>query len=622
MKVVRYLIIFLLFLCWTGGSTLSAQVNDTIIGKKATEKEANGLQKLEDLSKKSKFTRWMHKMVFKRAQKQVQQTDRQAINPQEIDFDYEKYEGKIIRNINIVTMDPFGYSISDSTRVPVKKLDLIGNRLHLKTKQFTIRNMLLFKRNQPLDSLKVKESERIIRSQSYVRRVVVKPIPIPNSTDSVDIHIRVLDAWSIYPTGSISTSSMRLKVTSRNFAGLGHYFSNQYRTRFKEGQHAYASQYQINNIANTFINAGILYDIDLAENYVKTVYAERPFYSPLARWAGGITFNQTFYKDSIPNLDNVYKLEHFKSNYFDVWAGHSFPLFERVKNVRVITNLVTSFRYFSRDYTESPPGEFDPYNYFSDSKLYLATVGLNSINYVQDRFIFNYDRIEDIAVGKIFSVTAGQQRKNKINRLYLGTRFALGRYNPSGYFGGEVQWGTYFNGNNLEESVLRVQGVYFSKVWHWGRWRFRQFFNPEFVYGYNRLDFDKDKISLNGRNGIDGFDSYHLRGTKKLLLNFQTQSYAPTEWLGFRLSPFLTASLGMLGDIQDTFLNNELYTSFGIGVLITNDYLTFSNIQFSFSFYPTIPGQGKNIFKTNNLRNSNFELQNFSYGKPQLVPYQ
>lgn len=622
MKLIKTLLYWLCFAFLLQGPLLHGQVKDSIMGKKATHKEQEEFQKLEELSKKSKFTHWMHKMVFKRSATQLQQSERQAIDPKEIGIDFGRFEGKIIRKIDIVTMDPFGYSINDSTRVPTKQLDRLGNRLHLKTKQFTIRNLLLFQKNEPLDSLKLKETERIIRSQRYIRRVLITPVEISGVQDSIDVSIRVLDAWSIYPTGSLSTSGMRLKITSRNFAGLGHYFSNQYKTRFGEGHNAIASQYQVNNIANTFTNAGVLYDYDLAKNYIKTVYAERPFYSPLTKWAGGITYNETFYRDSLPNSDHVYQLKDFKSSYLDTWAGYSFHITERNKEYRVITNLVTSIRYFSRDYRASPSADFDPYNYFSDSNLLLVSVGLNSINYVQDRFIFNYDRIEDIAVGKIFSITLGHQHKNQLRRPYLGARFALGRYNPSGYFGGEAQWGTFFNGNQLEESVLRIQGVYFSKVFYWGRWRFRQFFNPEFVYGYNRLDFDMDKISLNGRNGIDGFDSYHLRGTKKLLLNFQTQSYAPTEWLGFRLSPFFTASLGMLGDREDRLLNDDLYTSFGLGVLITNDYLTFSNIQFSFSFYPKIPGHGNNILKTNNLRNSNFELQNFSYGKPLLVPYQ
>ncbi len=43
--------------------------------------------------------------------------------------------------------------------------------------------------------------------------------------------------------------------------------------------------------------------------------------------------------------------------------------------------------------------------------MYLATAGLASINYVQDRYIFYYDMIEDIAVGKTFMITGGMQQK-------------------------------------------------------------------------------------------------------------------------------------------------------------------------------------------------------------------
>src|SRR5690606_25349576 len=137
------------------------------------------------------------------------------------------------------------------------------------SKQFTVRSLLLFKRNQLLDSIKMQESERLLRTQRYIRRVSVRPVAISDTSDSVDISIKVLDAWSWYPTGSLSTSSARLSLTNRNFAGLGHYFNNQYRTRFKEGQHAYRAQYQVNNIAQTFIDAGVYYNIDLAENYIK-----------------------------------------------------------------------------------------------------------------------------------------------------------------------------------------------------------------------------------------------------------------------------------------------------------------------------------------------------------------
>src|SRR5690606_37780415 len=269
---------------------------------------AQQMQKLEDLSKKGKFTRQLHKLLVRKKPTNVN-TNVQAVKQTDIDYDFEKFQGKVIRNIIIDSYDPFGFSIQDTSRVPKKQIEKLGNRLHLKTKKFTVRSLLLFKRNQPLDSIKVKESERLLRTQRYIRRVSVKPESISADSDSVDIHIKVLDAWSWYPSGSLSTSSARLNLTTRNFGGLGHYFNNQYRTRFKEGRHAYRTQYQINNIGQSFIDAGIYYNLDLAENYTKQIYANRRFYTPMTRWAGGITMYQTLARDSVPNLAGIRKLE-------------------------------------------------------------------------------------------------------------------------------------------------------------------------------------------------------------------------------------------------------------------------------------------------------------------------
>lgn len=610
-RYYQFLVLFAFLCCCSGFS----QTKDSIV---TTQQQ---MQKLEELSKKGKFTRQLHKLLVRKKATNVN-TNVQAVKQADIDYDFEKFQGKIIRNINIETYDPFGFSIQDSTRVPTKQIEKLGNRLHLKTKQFTVRSLLLFKRNQPLDSIKLKESERLLRTQRYIRRVSVKPINLSENNDSVDIEIKVLDSWSWYPTGSLSTSSARLNLTTRNFGGLGHYFNNQYRTRFKEGRHAYRTQYQVNNIGQTFIDAGIFYNLDLAENYTKQIYANRRFFTPMTRLAGGFTLLQNSYRDSVPNLEGLRRLQSFKSNDLDLWLGHSMPLYYRYNNLhKVQTNLVTSLRYFSRNYTEHPIGEYDPYNYYTNQKLYLATVGLASLNYVQDRYIFYYDVIEDIAVGKTFMVTAGIQQKNNINRPYIGAKFSLGKYTNSGYFGGDIQWGTFMNGNHFEEGVLRIEGLYFSKLYHWGKWRFRHFFNPEIVVGLNRWDYAMDKITLNGAYGIDGFDSYELRGTKKVLLNLQLQSYAPYEVLGFRFSPFFSTSIGFMGDNHNRFVTKEMYSKIGLGVVISNDYLVFNNFQLSLAFYPSIPGNGHNIFKTNNLRNTNFDLQQFNYGKPELVPY-
>ena len=144
----------------------------------------------------------------------------------------------------------------------------------------------------------------------------------------------------------------------------------------------------------------------------------------------------------------------------------------------------------------------------------------------------------------------------------------------------------------------------------------RQFIKPQIIIGINRLESVGDRLTINentifqgingagirGDNsaGIRGFDSA-VYGTEKFVLSLQSQFYSPRNIVGFRLNPFFNFSAAMLGNEGAGLTKSKLYSSFGIGVLINNDYLIFKTFQISFSYYPTIPGQGKNIFKTNSF---------------------
>ena len=600
-----YILLFLILCLQT-----KAQNNDTIPKKNPIENNRE--------PQKNKFIKSIEKLLYKKPNQKP--SNQKEIKKNE-SINYSSFEGKIIRNINIETMDPFGNSIDDSTQIAQKRFEKLGNKAHLKTKKFTIRNILLFKPDQKLDSVKIKESERLMRTQRYIRRVKITPVLIPNSPDSVDIDIKVLDSWSIYPTGSLSNSSGRIRLVSRNFGGFGHYLSTQYKTNFVQNKHAFNAQYQVNNIKNTFINVGGLYDIDFAKNHQKSVYIQRPFYSPLTKYAGGATLSKIFYKDSIPDITNNNQITNIKYNIYDVWFGRAFRISKT--NDKNITNLITTLRYNVVNYKENPIPTNDPEGVYSDQQFVLGSVAISSSQYKQTKYLFNYGLIEDVNYGKNFSITGGLQWKNQILRPYLGAEFSLGKFVNDNYLGINVEWGTFFNANKPEQSVLSVKGMFFSRIYEYRNWKFRQFFNPELVFGYNRLDYTKDRINLNGAdNGIDGFYSYNLFGTKRVLLSFQTQSYAPGSLLGFRFSPFLSASFGWLGDEGNKFVSDNMYSKIAFGISLNNDYLVFQNIQISIALYPTIPGNGRNIIKTNNIRNDNIDLMRFNSGSPTTVPFQ
>lgn len=567
----------------------------------------------EKNNKNSKVGRFFNKLVYKNNKKLVANAP-EIKNNQHLELG----EGKIIRNIRILTLDPFGYSDKDSLKKPDTKLERIGNNFHLKTKKFTIKNFLIFKEGDRFDSLKIKESERLLRTQRFIRRVTMYPIPTSHP-DTVDVLIRELDSWSIYPTGSISTSSYRVKLRDRNFAGLGHDVIIQYTNRYKEsGKDGIYFDYTINNIQNTFIRANVLYNKETWGNYVKGVAVDRPFYSPYTKWAGGVSLAQRYRQDSLPDLDKKYSFEAQRYNTLDAWAGYSIPLFKSYKNKPVITNLRTSIRYVQQHFEETPQPQYDPYNFYRDQRTYLASISLSSINYIQDQYIFNYNIIEDVQVGKVLAITGGMKDQYSKRRPYFGAKFAMGGYTRWGYFSGNIEWGSYFYEKEAEQGALRVEGTYFTKLFMLGNWRFRHFFTPQLIYGYKRYDYIGDELKLD--DVIQGIRAQKITGSKRLSIAYQWQSYAPYEWKGFRFNPYFNFEGAFISNKDSGLFDSKLYSRFSIGVVANNDYLVFSKVAISLVFYPTMPDAGSSIIRANS-RQYNMDLPDFNYDRPRTVSY-
>ena len=75
----------------------------------------------------------------------------------------------------------------------------------------------------------------------------------------------------------------------------------------------------------------------------------------------------------------------------------------------------------------------------------------------------------------------------------------------------------------------------------------------------------------------------------------------------------------MLGNEVSGFKNSKVYSQIGLGVLIKNEKLVFNTFQISIAFYPVIPGRGKNIFKFNSFKSTDFGFRDFEIGKPATV---
>ena len=569
---------------------------------------------IQTYSKRHKFTTFLHKLVFKPVNSQKKK------NQVVVEKNYRQFEGKIIRKINIVTLDPFGHSEIDSTEKPRNWVEKSGNSIHVKTKKLAIRNVLLIRENTPLDSLLVKESLRLIRTQSYINRVAITTGLIAENADSVDVFIRVLDTWSLLPRASFSDTKAIFQLKERNFFGSGHTLNSQYQKRYGDGKTAYNLEYVVPNIKNTFILTKLDYFKDLDDNFGKTIIVDRPFYSPFAKWAGGVTVDQQFRSDTLADANLVYAKQNFKYHLQDYWVGRAFRIFkENTENDRV-TNVIVSSRFLNVKYLEKPTIAYDPVDFYSSEQFFLSGIGISTRKFVQDKYIFKNGVTEDVPIGKILGITAGYQFRNEVGRFYWGSQLSFGNYFEWGFLSLNFELGTFFTKSVTNQTAFSFQANYFTNLIDIGKWKVRQFVKPQLIIGINRQNSIGDQLTINEDYGILGFKSA-IYGNQKAVLTFQTQTYSPWNVVGFRLNPYFNYTIAMLGDETICLRESKTYSKIGVGLLITNDFLVFSTFQISLSYYPTIPGNGNNIFKTNTLETSDFGLQDFGLDKPRTVIY-
>lgn len=575
---------------------------------------------IESFSKRGKFTKFIYSLIFRPvADGAAQKKGKKKVYRKLIQKSYSTFEGKIIRNINVETLDPFGYSIGDTTYRSPNFLAKAGNNLHIKSQRITIRNLLLIHQNQVFDSLLVKESERLVRSQRYISDVSFFVKAAAKGSDSVDIFIRELDIWSIIPKGSVSTSKSTIDLADKNFLGLGHELQGDFTRNYSKGINSFHTNYSIPNIKNSYVRGTVHVGKEGNKNFNRSFSIDRPFFSPFAKWAAGVNFTHQFFNDSVPADNLNLGILRYKYNLQDYWAGNAIQLFKGNSEYKRTTNFISAIRFLRVRYLEKPGELFDTLNRFSDENFYLASLGVSTRRYVQDKYIFRFGITEDVPVGKVFSLTGGYQEKSNTGRAYLGARVSMGSYYPWGYLSSNFEYGTFIHSSRVEEGVFTAGLNYFTGLIEMGKWKFRQFVKPELTIGFNR--FASDSLTLNDGYGLDGFRTTALKGTSRLLLTVQSQAYAPWNLIGFHFGPYLNCTLGMLSDAASGFRKSKLYSQIGVGVLIKNENLILNTFQLSLSFYPIIPGKGDNIFKINSFGPADFGFRDFEIGKPAPVVY-
>ncbi len=503
--------------------------------------------------------------------------------------DFIPYHDKIIRNIRIATLPPFGPSIHDTGRTTSTALEDLANNIHVNTNDKVIRNLLLFKPGDRIRPQLIGDNERIIRKLSFIedaRIYISQPDPL---SDSADIVVLVKDAFSYGLGGAVKDiNAGKIELFNNNIQGYGHEFHSLFHwDTDKDPWLGYEFIYKINNIAGSFIDARASY-LQVFDTESFKLEFDRKFFTPDTRYAGAFSFERTETVDRIELSDTLTEDIPVKFNSYDSWIGRSFYLSSRDKLIRHRTNLVLSGRFYSDYYFIRPEVSDSIFYEYHNKKVMLFSAALSQQSFFKSNLIYSFGRTEDIPQGTLINFTAGPEFSEFNTRWYAGIDISKGGFlGNAGYMIGNIGYGGYLEDINfVEQGIFNARMNYFTNLFIVNRFKFRHFINVDYVRGIRRLE--DELININDLKGIRGFKDDSQEGTHKLTLRYETVAFSPYYFYGFRFAFFGFTDLGLIGMDTESIFKNRLHSGFGLGLRVKNERLVFETIQIRFGYYPTL----------------------------------
>ncbi len=621
----RYFILILLLVLFAGVENAWAQKpapkqkpvqkQQTATPPDTSQKEASPdrfLKDLEEYSHRKGVPARVVRSLFNFKKKTSTNPD---TDPELIRNAYTKDNYKIVRSIEIRTLDPFGYSIDDSTKTPRSIVQRAGNSIHIKTQRGRIRNMLLFKKGKPLEPLALLESERLLRQTEFIIDAKIRVNEKTSTADSVDIIVATRDIFSI--GGSVAYNEPKtfgiVAFRDLNILGLGHQFRNRlwFGIDYLPQSWQYVGSYFIQNIYRTYISSNLLYTNDYRVDQ-KGFLFNRIFYATNTKYAGGYGMNwfkkRTFVTDSSQDL-------HYNTK--DFWLSRSYKLKSYELGAENPGRLIVGGRVINTSYTQRP--EIGTYR---NTTLYLGSVGYSYRSYYKDKYLFGFGRTEDVPTGNLFALTGGYEHAKGFIRQYMGAQASFGTYTPKfGYIYGGLAYGSFLHKGDWDQGAIAAELLYFTKLYNVHGWLIRNFIWNRMTYGLHR--YPNEFVNINNLEGIRGFRPDSLQGQNKFVLNLECNVFTPLSFIGFKIAFVAFADIAWLSPTYKVWPFQEIpFQGYGIGLRIRNEYLAFNTIQLLLAYYPRVPeGQSTSNYRFYENSRPYYQFRDFYYSQPAVIPY-
>ncbi len=436
-----------------------------------------------------------------------------------------------------------------------------ANRLHIVTREKTIRKQLLVKQGDPYVQRLAEETGRILRRNRYLYEASVEPVRYENGV--VDLKVETRDIWSLTPDLSLSRSGgenrTKIGIEETNLFGRGQNLEFAYIDNVDRESHRleFADPHIGRSWVKLFMR--VADNSDGRSNLFSTV---RPFHKLDARWtAGGSILDDERRTALYRTGDEAGEFRH-ERDYMNVFGGWSKGLHKNWVR-RWTAGVVYDDNQFS-----APDDPSTPVVLPENRKLVYPYLGFE---FLEDRFetASNHDQIgktEDFYVGIRANALIGWSDESFDNArdalIYSASlNKGFGSLDKTALLLAVGASGRIEDGET-KNAIAAVSARYYKR-----QSSKRLFFaSVEATIGHD-LDLD-NPLQLGGNSGLRGYPLRYQNGDSKALITVEQRYF--TDWYPFRLFRVGGAAFA---DVGRTWGNNPLggesqgwLTDVGIGL--------------------------------------------------------
>ncbi|MCB9027782.1 MAG: hypothetical protein H6545_01500 [Bacteroidales bacterium] len=492
---------------------------------------------------------------------------------------YEPYEGRIIRNREIIRLNAFGANMESPLDYHPTGMEKFLNSTYTKTQRFVLTKHLLFREGDTVSSLQLSDNERLIRELPFIDDATITVIPIDSNTADIAVVVRENYPYGLNARVDDIRSGM-IKIYSRNFAGLGHemevfspYDFNEYSAP------GFGMRYSVRNIARSFSDLELEFSEGLGSQRMGGRFS-RAFVTSTTKYAWSASLMLTSTNEDLDTMTVPAPLRFLRQDY---WGARSFMI-----DRNSVTRLIVSARYIHNNVFARPEINDLSYYQLQNYQTGTASIAISSQRFINTSLIYSYGRTEDIPYGYMVELSGGREKNEFKWRTYAGARVSYGNiFTRFGYFYAGAGFSSFFLQGDTEQGLAEVSLRYFTPLVVAGRSKMRTFVNLNYTRGFNR--FADECLYFNNNDLIRGFRNDSLSGGTRLVISVEPVLFLHKPVAGFRFALFAFADAGLL--VREGFMDGGYYTvpALGAGVRIRNDQLVINTLQIRLAWYPNSP---------------------------------